>query len=85
MTSARIDPDRVDLGGADGSGAVLNDIANRQIELVTIVDLPWEAIARRNAEGEPDLVHGLDAAGAPRGGYQSVAELVDGWCYVDPV
>ncbi len=77
MTMARIDLARIDLGGADDPAVVLNPLTDHQIELVTIVDLPWETIARRNAQGEPDLVHGLDPEGAPRGGYQSVAELVE--------
>lgn len=40
-----------------------------------IVGVPWQSIARRNAQGEPDLLRGLDALGDPRGGFMTADEL----------
>jgi len=41
-----------------------------------IVGVPWQDIARRTGGGSPDLLAGLDAHGAARGGFQSADELV---------
>ncbi|MCC6528226.1 MAG: hypothetical protein IT373_36605 [Polyangiaceae bacterium] len=41
-----------------------------------IVGVPWQDIARRDANGVPNLLTGLDASGNPVGGLQSGDELV---------
>jgi hypothetical protein len=43
--------------------------------LAGIVGVPWQALARRNASTQPDMLAGLDANGRPVGGLQSAAEL----------
>ncbi|WP_437954516.1 hypothetical protein WME76_23340 [Sorangium sp. So ce119] len=46
-----------------------------------IVGVPWQDLARRNANGVPDLLGGLDAEGNPAGGLKDAGELgapVDG-------
>jgi len=40
-----------------------------------IVGVPWQDIARRNANGQPDIATGLDAQGNPKGGTMSPQEL----------
>jgi hypothetical protein len=59
-----------------------------------IVGVPWQDIARKNADGQPDLLSGLNAAGEAVGGFQSGAELAvngtydlilgDPSCYHEP-
>ncbi len=41
-----------------------------------IVGVPWQDIARKTADGKPDLINGLDADGKASGGFQSGTELV---------
>ena len=43
--------------------------------LAGIVGVPWQDIARTDANGEPDLKSGLDTRGAPTGGFKSANEL----------
>ena len=43
--------------------------------LVGVVGVPWQDIARRDANGSPDLNGGLDSQGHPVGGFQSSQEL----------
>ncbi|WP_438022289.1 hypothetical protein [Sorangium sp. So ce233] len=40
-----------------------------------IVGVPWQDLARQNANGVPDLVAGLDAEGNPVGGLKDAGEL----------
>ncbi|KYF87878.1 hypothetical protein BE17_52840 [Sorangium cellulosum] len=40
-----------------------------------IVGVPWQDIARQNADGQPDLLRGLDERGEPVGGFKSASEL----------
>jgi len=47
----------------------------RLVIMTSLVGVPWQDIARRNANGQPDLDAGLDAEGRPRGAFQSAAEL----------
>ena len=49
--------------------------------LAGIVGVPWHDIARKNEDGEPDLINGLNAEGQVVGGYQSGDELAlnDTW------
>ncbi|XYH96950.1 hypothetical protein ACMHYB_55795 [Sorangium sp. So ce1128] len=40
-----------------------------------IVGVPWQDIARQNAEGQPDLLRGLNQDGEPVGGFKNADEL----------
>ncbi len=40
-----------------------------------IVGVPWQDIARTDANGKPDLLTGLDLSGKPTGGFKSAEEL----------
>ncbi|WP_437733033.1 hypothetical protein [Sorangium sp. So ce1335] len=40
-----------------------------------IVGVPWQDIARQNAEGQPDLLNGLNLDGEPVGGFKNADEL----------
>ncbi|WP_437730282.1 hypothetical protein [Sorangium sp. So ce1335] len=40
-----------------------------------VVGVPWQDLARQNAQGVPDLADGLDAEGNPVGGLKSAGEL----------
>ncbi|WP_437302721.1 hypothetical protein [Sorangium sp. So ce388] len=42
-----------------------------------VVGVPWQDLARLNAEGQPDLLDGLNQDGLPVGGIKSAAELGD--------
>ncbi len=59
--------------GATDPGARTPEM--RLVFLAGIVGVPWQDIARRDANGKPDLLHGLDKDGKPVGGFQSVSEL----------
>ncbi|HZO11696.1 MAG TPA: hypothetical protein VFB62_00505 [Polyangiaceae bacterium] len=48
------------------------------VVVAAMVGVPWQDIARRADNGEPDLLRGLDAQGEPVGGLQSAAELREG-------
>lgn len=52
--------------------------------VATIVGVPWQDIARKNEQGEPDLLHGSNMNGQPRGGFQSATEMIvnDTWSVV---
>ncbi len=43
--------------------------------VTAIVGVPWQDVARRTADGKPDLLAGLDGNSAPRGGFMSAGEL----------
>lgn len=45
------------------------------VTFTAIVGVPWQDIARRDAQGQPDLINGLDAAGEPAGGTLNADEL----------
>ena len=51
------------------------DLGGRRVLYSPIVGVPWQDLARRNANGAPDLEAGLDGQGNPRGLFQSAAEL----------
>jgi len=65
-----------------------------QVYLTGIVGVPWQDIARRDANGAPDILAGLDEGDQPVGGLQSAKEreaactwdviLGDPAAYVDP-
>src|SRR5262249_7079484 len=40
-----------------------------------IVGVPWQDIARKNAQGKPDILAGLDPQRRPVGGFMSAREL----------
>lgn len=40
-----------------------------------IVGVPWQDIARQNADGKPDLLRGLNENGEPVGGFKNATEL----------
>ncbi|WP_437589458.1 hypothetical protein [Sorangium sp. So ce1000] len=40
-----------------------------------IVGVPWQDIARQNADGDPDLLNGLNQEGEPVGGFKNADEL----------
>ncbi|WP_437576488.1 hypothetical protein [Sorangium sp. So ce887] len=40
-----------------------------------IVGVPWQDIARQNAQGEPDLMNGLNENNEPVGGFKNATEL----------
>jgi hypothetical protein len=62
-----------DLDPSDAN-AVVRDPS--MVLFASIVGVPWQDIARRNGNGDPDLVAGLDASGNPVGGFQSPSELI---------
>jgi hypothetical protein len=62
----------IDLNPNDAISEVRDE---RLVYLTGLVGVPWQDLARRNAQGKPDLVAGLDAQGKPRGAFQSGAEL----------
>ena len=43
--------------------------------LAGIVGVPWQDIARKDAQGKPDLLGGLDSNRKPVGGFMSAREL----------
>lgn len=47
------------------------------VVFASITGVPWQDIARKNAQGEPDLVGGLNPAEEVLGGFMSGVELVD--------
>ncbi|WP_434041235.1 MULTISPECIES: hypothetical protein [Sorangium] len=47
----------------------------QHIVFTGIVGVPWQDLARQNADGVPDLVGGLDAGGNPVGGLKDAGEL----------
>lgn len=76
FTQWLINPRRLDLAPDGSEDDVENRlVAEHEVHLLMIGPVDWEVLARRNAVGDPDLVHGLDPEGTPRGGYQSVDEL----------
>jgi len=53
----------------------------RLVVMTSLIGVPWQDIARRNANGQPDLGDGRDAQGRRRGAFQSAEELIrnDTW------
>ncbi|HVY45847.1 MAG TPA: hypothetical protein VHB21_08210 [Minicystis sp.] len=49
--------------------------ASRLVYLAGIVGVPWQDVARRNRDGQPDLLRGLDADGNEVGGFQTPSEM----------
>ena len=66
-------PIYTDLNPDDGVTALRDPSL---VFIAGIVGVPWQAVARRNGYGGPDLIGGLDANGRPVGGLQSAAELL---------
>lgn len=62
-----LDPDD-DVTGSRAAGLVF---------FAAVVGVPWQDIARRNENGDPDLSNGLDIDGRPVGGLQSGTELAE--------
>ncbi len=61
-----------DLDPSDGDN---NTRTAGLVFLAGIVGVPWQDIARTDANGKPDLEQGLDLSGAPRGGFKSASEM----------
>jgi hypothetical protein len=64
----------------DGESDVANPLfkGNRGSDLVFvagIVGVPWQLIARKNGEGNPDLLQGLNSENQAIGGFQTFSEL----------
>ncbi len=62
FTQPKIDPESIDLGVSDGEGMDNPLVAGRPPGLVYfagIVGVPWQAVARRDAGGTPDLSLGF--------------------------
>jgi hypothetical protein len=99
FSQLRLDPGALDLAvGADGSGGEPNPIFTdlqdlgrtiRPPDLVfvaSIAGVPWQLIARKNADGEPDLNGGLNSAlndNVAYGGFQSFDELEQNGVWAD--
>ena len=62
-----------DLNPSDDISAVRD---SSLVFVAGIVGVPWQDIARKDANGNPDLLNGLNAAGDPAGGFQSGEELL---------
>jgi hypothetical protein len=62
-----------DLDPADDISAVRDP---GLVFFASIVGVPWQEIARKDAGGNPDLLLGLDANGDAVGGFQSSSELI---------
>ncbi len=62
-----------DLNTSDDITGVRDE---RLVFMTALVGVPWHDLARRDTEGEPDLVGGLSADGSPVGAFQSAAEMV---------
>lgn len=76
---AKRDGELVDnpLFPADPDGSLnARDPQSGLVFLAGIVGVPWQDIARRRADGTPDLLAGLDAKGNAVGGFMSAAELL---------
>jgi hypothetical protein len=61
----------------DPSDANTNIRTSGLIFLAGIVGVPWQDIARTDANGVPDLKTGIDPKGAPRGGFKSASEMAE--------
>jgi len=48
---------------------------SEMVFLAGIVGVPWQDVARRDAQGKPSLLSGLDAHGNPVGGFMTAEEL----------
>lgn len=62
----------IDLVPEDSNNAVRDP---GLVFVAGIVGVPWQDIARKNGDGQPDLLTGLNGDGEPVGGFQSPAEL----------
>jgi hypothetical protein len=74
FTRGTIDPRRADLA-VGLRGGVASPLAEHAVHVASITAIPWQELARRDADGRPDLVRGLDPSGRPVGGYRSMSEL----------
>ncbi|MBK6519205.1 MAG: hypothetical protein IPG04_34970 [Polyangiaceae bacterium] len=67
LTLENIDPARVDLKPKEGGESVPNPLLegrpNGLVYFAGIVGVPWQAVARRNDAGEPDLARGYMTPG----------------------
>ena len=63
-----------DLDPSDSNDALRDP---SMVFFASIVGVPWQDIARKDSNGNPDLVAGLDASGRPVGGFQSPSELIE--------
>ena len=61
-----------DLDESDQHTTIRN---SSSVILAALVGVPWQDIARSNANGVPDLHNGIDADGNPSGGFRSAAEM----------
>ena len=61
-----------DLDPSDDHSAIRN---SQSVVLAGIVGVPWQDIARTNANGVPDVKGGLDASGKAVGGFRTAAEM----------
>jgi hypothetical protein len=61
-----------DLNPNDGASFIRD---SSLVLLTYVVGVPWQDIARRRADGTPDLLSGLDALGNPVGGFKRGNEL----------
>ncbi|MBI4704975.1 MAG: hypothetical protein HY744_28040 [Deltaproteobacteria bacterium] len=59
-------------------GDDITNVRDAGLVLITgIVGVPWQDIARRNSQGQPDLLAGLNKKGKPVGGFQDAEELAE--------
>ncbi len=63
-----------DLDPSDDRTAIRS---SSSVVLAALVGVPWQDIARTNANGVPDVNSGLDADGKPQGGFRSAAEMAE--------
>ena len=61
-----------DLDQSDDNSTIRNSSA---VVLAALVGVPWQDVARTNANGVPDLKSGLDPEGKPVGGFRTAAEM----------
>jgi hypothetical protein len=68
-----LNPIYTDLDPSDNDSNVRT---SNLVFLAGIVGVPWQDIARQNAQGAPDLLKGLDAEKKERGGFKNADEMV---------
>jgi len=61
----------------DPSDSNANVRTSSMVMLAAITGVPWQDIARTNANGQPDLKAGLNIYGSPVGGFKSAYEMDD--------
>jgi hypothetical protein len=62
-----------DLDPSDSNSALRDP---SMVFFASVAGVPWQDIARKDSNGNPDLIAGLDASGHPVGGFQSSSELI---------